>query len=102
LIVGDGIYVVTNRGVASCLDAKTGEIRWTERLGGNYSASPLELNGKIYIFSEEGKVYTLEPANEYKLLATGELEGRLMASPAVADGAIFVRSDTHLYRIEEK
>ena len=102
LVVGDGIYMVTNRGVATCLDAKTGKIRWTERLGGNYSASPLEVNGRIYIFSEEGKVYTLEPANEYKLLASGELNGRLMASPAVADGAIFVRSDTHLYRIEEK
>jgi outer membrane protein assembly factor BamB len=102
LIVGDGIYMVTNRGVATCIDAQTGEIRWTERLGGNYSASPVEVNGRIYICSEEGKVYTLAPAGEYKLLASGELNGRLMASPAVADGALLIRSDTHLYRIEER
>ena len=98
-------YADTDMATASIdnVAAKTGKSRWMERLGGNYSASPLEVNGLIYIFSEEGKVYTLEPdSKEYKLLASGELEGRLMASPAVADGAMFVRSDTHLYRIEEK
>jgi outer membrane protein assembly factor BamB len=62
----------------------------------------VEVNGRIYICSEEGKVYTLAPAGEYKLLASGELNGRLMASPAVADGALLIRSDTHLYRIEER
>lgn len=100
LLVEGGIYMVTNRGVASCLDAKTGESRWTERLGGNFSASPLAADGRIYLFSEEGKTHAIEPGPAFKLLATSTLDGHIMASPAVADGALLLRTDTHLYRIE--
>jgi len=100
LVVGDLLYMTTNRGVATCVDARSGEIRWTERLGGDYSASPLEADGRIYVFSEQGKVFVLEPGDKYKLLATDQLDGRFMASAAVVDGAMFARTETHLYRIE--
>jgi outer membrane protein assembly factor BamB len=102
LAVGTGLYMVTNRGVGSGVDARTGEILWTERLGGDYSASPLAADGRVYISSEEGTTFVLEPGSTYKLLATNQLEGRIMASAAVAGRAIYLRTDTHLYRIENR
>ena len=101
LLVGNRLYLVTNRGVASCLDAKTGKTNWTERLGGNFSASPTLAGGRIYMLSEEGLTYVLEPSSEYKLLATNRLDGRQMASPAFCGPAIFLRTDKHLYRLEQ-
>ncbi|HEX4149330.1 MAG TPA: PQQ-binding-like beta-propeller repeat protein, partial [Pirellulales bacterium] len=100
LVVGERIYLITNRGVASGLNAKTGELEWTERLGGNYWASPTLAGGRIYILGEEGLTYVIEPAGQYKLLGTNKLEGRQMASPAFCGPAIFLRTDQHLYRIE--
>ncbi|HEX3657734.1 MAG TPA: PQQ-binding-like beta-propeller repeat protein [Pirellulales bacterium] len=100
LLVGEQLYLVTNRGVASSLDAKTGKSIWTERLGGDYSASPTLAGGRIYIPAEDGRTYVLEPAREYKLLATNQLDGRQMATPAFCGAAIFLRTDKHLYRIE--
>ncbi|HWC89659.1 MAG TPA: PQQ-binding-like beta-propeller repeat protein, partial [Pirellulales bacterium] len=100
LLVGEQLYLVTNRGVASCIDAKTGKSIWTERLGGDYSASPTLAGGRIYIPAEDGRTYVLEPAREYKLLATNQLDGRQMASPAFCGSAVFLRTDKHLYRLE--
>ncbi|HEY5316000.1 MAG TPA: PQQ-binding-like beta-propeller repeat protein [Pirellulales bacterium] len=100
LLVGEQLYLVTNRGVASSIDAKTGKSIWTERLGGDYSASPTLAGGRIYIPSEDGRTYVLEPGREYKLLATNQLDGRQMASPAFCGPAIFLRTDKHLYRLE--
>jgi outer membrane protein assembly factor BamB len=101
LMAGNRLYLVTNRGVASCIDAKTGKSVWTERLGGNYSASPTLAGGRVYILSEEGQTYVLEPGSEYKLLAANQLDGRQMASPAFCGPAIFLRTDKHLYRLEQ-
>jgi outer membrane protein assembly factor BamB len=100
--VDGDLYMIDDKGIATCVDAGKGEARWTERIGGNFSASPLYADGRLYFSSEEGKVYVIEPAREYKLLATNVLDGRLMSSPAVLGKAMFFRTDKALYRIESR
>jgi len=99
LVVGDELYVVNDGGIASCLDAKTGEARWLQRLGGEYSASPVFADGRIYFLSEEGVATVIAPGKEFRKLATSSLDGETLASMAVSDGSIFIRTGTHLYRI---
>ena len=93
--------MVSDNGVATCLDAKTGAMLWSERLGGNFSSSPLYADGRIYVSNREGKTFVLAPGREYKLLATNQLDGTIMASPAAVDDALFIRTDKALYRIEK-
>ena len=102
LVVHDEIYIISDAGVATCLDAKTGHVHWQERVSGNYSASPVYADGRIYFPSREGKTTVLKPGREFIKLAENVLDGRLMASPALVDSAMFLRSDTHLYRIEKR
>ena len=101
LVVGDEVYVVGDTGIATCLDVRTGERRWRERLFGNYSASPLFVDGRIYFQSEEGLTTVIEPGTTFRELARNELDGRSLATPAVSNGSVFIRTDTHLYRIAE-
>jgi len=101
LLVGDELYLVNDNGVGTCLDARTGEEHWTARLGGQYSASPVYGDGRIYAFSQDGKTLVLKPGNEYEVLAENHLDAGFMASPAVAGKALFLRTETHLYRVEE-
>jgi len=99
LLVGEELYLVSDIGIATCLDAKTGEIRWQQRLGGNFSASPVFADGRIYFLNEEGMTTVLAPGKEFRKLATNTLEGYTFASMAISGGAIFLRSDSNLYRI---
>ncbi len=99
LLVGDELYLVSDNGIASCLDAATGTIVWQRRLGGSYSASPVFADGRIYFLSEEGVATVIAPGREFRQLATNTLDGATLASMAVSDGSIFVRTSTHLYRI---
>ena len=101
LVVGDYLYAVRNGGVATCLNAKTGEVAWQQRLpaGGKYYSSPIYADGKIYMTSEEGKISVLEAGPEYKLLGVNDMEERSMATPVVSNGQIFLRSDHALYSI---
>jgi len=101
LLIGDELYFINDKGIGMCLDARTGTEHWKERIEGNYSASPLFANGRIYLFSQEGKTVVIEPGKQYKQLAGNSLDGRFMASPAVADNALFLRTETHMYRIEQ-
>ncbi len=102
LLVGDELYLVSDNGIATCLDAVSGTQHWQERIGGNFSASPTLADGKIYLLDEEGKTTVIAPGKKYEVLATNSLEGRTLATPAMVDQAIFLRTDTHLYRIEKK
>ena len=102
LLAGDELYVVSDTSNLTCLDAQTGKILWEQRLGGNFSASPIIANGHIYFSSEEGKTSVLAPGREFKLLATNELKERIMASPAVSGNTLYLRTDKALYRIEEQ
>jgi outer membrane protein assembly factor BamB len=100
IIVGEEIYLVNDNGIITCLDARTGESHWQERLGGDCSASPLYADGRIYITNETGVTKVLAPGKTYQELAANELPGRTLASLATADGAIFFRTDTALYRLQ--
>lgn len=102
LLIGDQLCFVSDKGIGMCLDARTGKELWKERIEGNYSASPLFANGRIYFFSQDGKSVVIESGKEFNRLAENSLDGGFMASPAVAGDALFLRTDTHLYRIEEK
>ena len=99
LLVGNELYLVTDNGIATCVDAKTGQELWRARLGGNHSASPIYADGKIYFLSEEGESVVIAPGRELKHLATNQLDGPTLASIAVSSGSLFIRSATHLYRI---
>jgi outer membrane protein assembly factor BamB len=101
LLLGDLLYAIEDNGVATCWEAMTGVTVWSERLGGHYSASPLAADGRIYFFSEEGKTTVLAAGREFKKLAENQLGDGFMASPAVSSEALFLRSRTQLYRIEE-
>jgi hypothetical protein len=72
---------------------------WRERLGGNYSASPIFADGRIYFLSEEGVTTVLAPGTAFRKLATNTLDGATLASMAVSDRSIFIRSDSALYRL---
>jgi outer membrane protein assembly factor BamB len=99
LLFDAALYMVADNGVASCLDARTGKLHWTQRLGGSYSAAPVAADGHIYFFSEEGATDVITPGPEFARVAKNSLEGRIMSTPAFVDGAILLRTDTHLYSI---
>jgi outer membrane protein assembly factor BamB len=101
LMVGDELYLVSDNGIATCLDAVTGQQHWQERLGGNFSASPTFADGRIYLLDEDGTATVIAPGKKFESLATNKLEGRTLATPAFVDNTIFLRTDTHLYRIEK-
>ena len=100
LFVDGRIYMVSDGGVVSCLDAETGESLWAERIGGEFSASPVLVSGRIYFFDREGRTTVIAAEPEYRELAVNELEEGFMASPAIIGDALILRSKTHLYRIE--
>ena len=100
ILIGDEIYLIGDQGVAVCLDARTGKPYWKQRIGGNYSASPISVDKKIYFLSDQGKVTVIVADKEFHALATNRLQGRFMASPAAAGDSLFLRSATHLYRID--
>jgi outer membrane protein assembly factor BamB len=101
VLVGDELYVVSDIGIATCLDATTGTAHWIQRLGGNYSASPIFADGRVYFLSEEGTATVIAPGREFRVLARYSLDGSTLASIAVSNGSLFIRSDSHLYRIQE-
>ncbi len=102
VLAGELLYLVDDGGIASCLVAKTGEELWRERIGGNYSSSPIASGNRLYFLNEEGKATVLEQGRVFKILAQNQLDDGFMASPAVYGRSLFLRTKTHLYRIEEK
>lgn len=102
VVVGGRFYMVSDGGIATCLDAKTGHQVWQERVPGEYSASPLAAAGRIYLFSMDGPATVLSDGADFKVEATNKLEEGFMASPAVIDDALILRTKNALYRIEEK
>jgi outer membrane protein assembly factor BamB len=100
LLKGDLLFGIDDGGIASCWEAHTGREVWRERVGGNYSASPIAAEGRIYVFSEEGKATVLEAGREFRVLAENQLEDGFMASPAVTGRSLILRTRTSLYRVE--
>lgn len=101
LLIDDLIYMIGDTGIATCVEAKTGTIVWQQRIGGEYSASPVYADGKIWMFSEEGKTTVIKPGRTFEKLAENNLDDGFLASPAIAGKAFYLRTRTHLYRIEK-
>jgi len=102
LVVGDELYVVSDKGIATCLDAKTGDVVWSERLGGNFSSSPLFADGRIYVGNRDGATSVIKPGRKFDLVATNQLDGQIFATPAAVGRAIYLRTDEALYRLEQR
>lgn len=102
VLAGDLLFYVDDGGIVSCVEVKTGEALYRERLGGKFSASPILADGKVYFASREGVVTVIPAAREFKILAQNTLDGGLMASPIALDGALYLRTDKALYRIGGK
>jgi outer membrane protein assembly factor BamB len=100
IIYHDGlIYMVSDVGVVTATEAKTGERVWQERVGGVYSASPIIADGKIYFLSEDGEAVVMAVGRAARVLSRNRLDARILASPAIAGGKLFIRSDDALYAI---
>jgi outer membrane protein assembly factor BamB len=100
LLIGEELYTISDNGVASCLDARTGRVHWQERIEGTYSASPIAAGGKVYFLSEQGTTVVIQAGKQFQLVARNPLGERTLASVAAADGALFIRTERHLFRIQ--
>jgi outer membrane protein assembly factor BamB len=97
IYVAPHLFTINEGGIATCLKAATGEVVWQERVGGNFSASPVAADGRIYLFSDGGETVVIEAGPEFKLLARNPLDGKAQASFAVSNGRIFIRTDQSLF-----
>ena len=100
LLVDGLIYMTSDGGIVSCIDAKTGAQVWHDRIDGEYSASPIYADGRLYFFNQDGKTTVLAAGGTFKVLAENQLPDGFMATPAVAGRTLFLRTRTALYRIE--
>jgi outer membrane protein assembly factor BamB len=100
LAVGDEIYILADNGVLTCADARTGKQHWSERLAGGFSASPMYADGKIYCQNETGIGYVVKAGKKFEKLAENALGEPSLASYAITDGALFIRTDKHLWKIK--
>lgn len=102
LIYGQHLYVLSNQGVLDCYDLKTGTEVYRQHLphkGGGFSASPVAADGKIYLPSEDGDIFVVKAGTQYELLATNPSGELLMATPAIASGTMFVRTQHHVFAV---
>ena len=100
IVVDDLLYFNDDKGVATCLDAKTGDVQWQERLApGGYSASPIYADGHLYFQNGEGVATVIRPGRKFDKVAENEIGEPGLASYGVADGALFLRTGSKLFRI---
>lgn len=99
LVVDSELYFISDAGIATCADAKTGKVHWNERLGGGFSASPVYADGHVYFQNEEGVGFVLKAGKTFEQIARNELGERTLASYAVDDGVLYIRGAEHLFAI---
>jgi outer membrane protein assembly factor BamB len=102
LIKDDLLFLWTDSGIVSCLDAATGKRHWRERVGGNYYCSPVWIDGRLYCTSKEGDVVVVAADKTFKLLAKNPLGEKSFAIPAVAHGVMYQRTQTKLFSLGGK
>ncbi|MDA9857065.1 PQQ-binding-like beta-propeller repeat protein [Rubripirellula sp.] len=100
LLIDGLFYMTSDDGIVTCREPETGEIVWQRRAKGDYAASPIYADGRIYLFSMDGDITTLEPGRKYKRLAETKLGDGFMASPAIVNDQMILRSKSTLYSIE--
>jgi len=106
IVYGDYLYVCANNGAVTCYNAKTGEQIYRNRLGGQgsgyaFTASPIAADDKLYFTSEDGGIFVVNAGPQYELISTNSMGEVCMATPAISDGMIFVRTQGHVYGIGE-
>lgn len=99
ILVGEELYFIADNGIASCVDVQSGERHWMERLAGDYSASPIYAQGLLLFLNEDGKGTWVRPGKKFEIVGANEVPGRTLATPAFAHGAMYLRTDEHLYKI---
>jgi outer membrane protein assembly factor BamB len=100
LLVDGLIYTAADESFVTCIEAATGQVVWAERIGGKYAASPIYVDGRLYYFNQQGTTTVLKPGRTFDILATNTLASGFMASPAVDGKAFYLRTKTHLNRVE--
>ena len=101
IVVGDYLYLVSDRGIATCYNVHTGKSVWSKRIEGTFAASPISAGDRIYFPSEEGITYVLRAGPNFEELARNPLDGKLATSPAAVGNRLFLRSEKYLYCIGE-
>ena len=102
ILYGDYLYLTTDRGILTCIDAKTGEVKYE---GGRipvpatFTASPVAFEGKILMTSEDGDTFIVKSGPKHEVIGTNSVGEAVYASPAIADGSIYIRGEKNLYRI---
>lgn len=99
---GDYLYLMTDRGILTCIDAKTGEVKYEGGrvpIPATFTASPVAFEGKILLTSEDGDTFIIKAGPKHEILGTNSLGEPVYASPAIADGRIFIRGEKNLYCI---
>jgi outer membrane protein assembly factor BamB len=100
MILSNGLlFMVSDAGIATCADSKTGEAVWSERIPGNYSASPVLAEGRIYFLNEAGLTTVVRADRVFEVLSSNDLAEKSLASPTPDDGSMYVRTETKLHRI---
>jgi len=99
VLSGDLLYWTSDDGIANCVTARNGEVGWQERMNEPHLASPLLAGGRVYFFGKEGKTTVVKAGQPFERLAENQLDGPVVATPAIVDRTIYLRTDTHLYRI---
>jgi outer membrane protein assembly factor BamB len=97
--VKPNLFLVSEKGLALCLEAETGQVKWEERIGDSFMASPVYADGRIYFLAEDGQTTVIDAKEQFALLARNKLPGPCQASMAVSDGQFFIRSRHQLYCI---
>jgi hypothetical protein len=99
ILVQGSIYMVSDDGMLTCVEAKTGKQLWRSRIGGTYAASPIQADGHLYFCNQQGKTTVLNPGPALDIVSTNTLDIGLMASPAVTGSDLILRTKTYVYRI---
>lgn len=102
MLIGDLLYLVNHEGIMTCLEAKTGTLLWKQRLEGKYSATPIHVDGHLYLFNEDASCTIIRPGRQFRTVAVNALSlQKLMATPAVDANAFIIRTAGFLYRIQQ-
>jgi outer membrane protein assembly factor BamB len=101
IVVGDFLLVADDRGTANCFDTATGERLWQDRLGRHFSTSPVAAEGRVYLTADDGLAKVLVPGEKLNVIAENPLGEFTYASPAISQGQLFIRGETHLFCIGE-
>ncbi len=101
ILVEDLLFMVSDDGIAACLEARTGKILWRKRVGGSFRASPIYNKGNLYLFDLDGEAVVIRADRKFELVATNRLENGCQASPAASGNELFVRTTKHLYCVEQ-